>query len=206
MRWLLVWLGLLGPSAFAAVVPQCDVVVDGVSYSLNQEVDPKRDLKKLLGILTKFKSSEQTAREFSARLKSFDLSVRPFYEREDLPAYTMAFFELKGTSVFLKQGELGTLIVLFFHEMVHALDERYATDITEWENNPDTEVKDRIVVAAERRAYDQQRLLIEEIYSLAPDCAEKYFTFHEGQKKIVARAVSDQELVDHYGSKTKKEL
>lgn len=206
MRWLLVWLGILGPlSAFAVESPRCEIRVDGTSYSLNEVVTPQRDLKKLFGFLKSFETSEETANEISSRLKSFDLSVRPFYSREDLAPNAVAFFDLHGTSIYLKSSELGTLAVLFFHEMVHALDEKYALEITAWESksSPDDAQKDQIVFAAERKAYDQQRAFIEEIYAASPDCAQKYFTFHEEQKNIVARVVSDKDLAKHYASKAK---
>lgn len=204
MRWWFVWLALLGPiDTFALESPVCEVSVDGDSYSLNKVTNPQRELKTLFAFLSKFKTSRNLVVSFSDRMKTFDLSVRPFYPRTDLPANTVAFFQLANTSVYLKSGELGTLAVLFFHEMVHALDPDFAARSLEWEKNPTPALRNQMVFAAERKAYDSQRALLEEIYQASPDCAERYFTFQEEQKNIVAHALTDEELANHYTPKSK---
>ena len=182
---------------FAGTSPKCEIKTADFVFDLQQPSDSRRGLKSLLRFLKSFDTSQTITKDFSERLESEKISVLPFFERPGLVANAVGFFDIETNAVYLNKGEFGVLALNFFHEMVHSGDKEYAERVEDWKNDPQPRKSDFMVFAAERKAYDEQRKLIEELFKKSP-CSRTYFQFHEDHGNVVVSALSDKDIANHY--------
>jgi hypothetical protein len=176
--------------------PACRVQGTSRAFLVNRWLDePSRSESEITAFLELFPTSRDVVRTYKVKSSEGQLLLKDLPPLGNLRA---RFTRPEGVGLLeVGPNELGVAAVLAFHEMVHALDDTYATPalLLGAEGRPAD--RDAHMLKAERLAYSAQRKLIEDIVSAAP-CAERYFLEHEKRGNLVVRELTDSEIAEAY--------
>jgi len=189
MRWCFLFLIGFLPAAYAE---ECVTTREGVRYTLQEKVDPATDLKRVLGFLRTFSASRDVVLRAAGDLDvgkikvSGDFSLATSSAEDPLALFD---FVKEVPTLILREGELGTLAVLVFHELVHATDEQVGASMS-----------DEGRFTAERKAYDAQYALVKELRR-SSTCANLFY-FQRGEAgELFVGPVSNARIIGIYDLK-----
>ncbi|MCB0417243.1 MAG: hypothetical protein KDD39_06310 [Bdellovibrionales bacterium] len=184
---------LFAVEAFA--VRSCFIEIGGHNVLLNRWVGkPEHEVDILLRLLGELPETKTHALEFGARLSRGEITVSDLDTENGVAART--FYQDKHVSIKIDGSELGLLLVHFYHEIIHALDQEALEKLDSKDLSPVE--KDKVTFKAERKAFDVQAELVKALQREFP-CSENYFSEHQLKGNVLARNPTDLEIKLLYG-------
>lgn len=168
----------------------CRVQSEEGPILLNRPIEPLSEIAKLLSFLRGFESSAPITERFSDLLEAGEIHL----EKLEPTSRVAARYDVVAgkPTVFLQRGEFGLTAIHLFHEMVHALDDEFASRLFEAGARTDDQRRTWLF-EAEKLAYTAQQALVEELSGMA-SCVSTYLHHHEQRAEVIAHPLTDAQI------------